>query len=576
MTAGRQLPESYPTILEVFKRSVHDHGDRRAVVTPAERGRGREYVELTYRELDELSDRVAAGLVHQGIRPDEKVAVLARPRPEWLAAVLGIHKAGAVAVPIDPLLKAAEVHRLIAACDALGAIVSGDLFPLVEGLETLEFVVHLDTDGEIETDGRWRVLPWREFLIDRPPPHRELEPGDLAFMLYTSGTMGDAKAVMLAHENVTANIYGVLDRLDVSSDDVVISIAPWNHSFGLIALIAVLWVGGTLVYTNDYLRLADVMKRYGATMLVAVPKLYHSIFQRVEAAIEESPLRRMLQRFAPRVVGWTLKRKLAGGRLRFFVSGSAPLSPRVIRGFRRLGIGMIEGYGMTEASPVLTFSTPFNDKPGSVGPPLCNVELKVIDANDEGIGEVLVRGPNIMRGYYKNPKRTREVLDDDGWLHTGDLGYLDEENWLYIKGRRKNVIVLETGKNVYPEEIEWELSRIPYIEDVLVRSAKRKDTEVIQALVYPNWEEIGEPRPKEEVRRLIWEEIRKRSDHLASYKRIKSEQDVILVDEPFEKTSLKDIKRYLYAEAIETGAEEAPSSGDRDPDPEPPSERESA
>ena len=539
----------YPTIPEIFERTVRRHGEKLAIAAPPPEGIRAglvgEYAEITYRELQELSDRVASGLARRGIKPDDKVAILSRPRPEMAAAILGIHKAGAVAVPLDPLLQAAEIHRLLTQTDSVAALVSGELLPRVEGLATLQFLVALDP---VEKKPK-RVLAWEEFLSDAPPPLREVSPEDLAVLLCTSGTTGDAKAVMLTHRNLTSNVEGVLERLDVSHEDVVISIAPWNHSFGLITLLTVLRVGATIVWTNDYANLAQIMTRYRATILVAVPKLYHAMYERVMGAIEESRVRSFLSRVAPRVIGWQLKRKMAGGRLRFFASGSAPLSPHVIEGFRRLGVGMIEGYGMTEASPVLTFSTPFNDKPGSVGPPLPNVELRLLNPNEEGIGELLARGPNIMRGYYKNPERTREVLDEEGWLHTGDLAYIDEDGWVYIKGRCKSVIVLDTGKNVYPEEIEWELSHSPYIEEILVRAGRRKGMEVIQALVYPNWEAIGKPLPKEEVRRLIWQEIRKHNENLAQYKRIKSEQDVIIVDQPFEKTSLKDIKRFLYVDS---------------------------
>jgi long-chain acyl-CoA synthetase len=535
----------YPTILEIVQEAIWAQGDKLAIATPPPAPKGQEYAEISYQALGELSDKVAAALQHLGVRPGDHVAVLTKPRPEWLVAALGVLKAGAVAVPIDPLLKAVEVHRLLGASDVVGTFVSSELLPLVQGLETLEFIVDFDRTGESEDE---RIRAWEAFWGSATHPYhkREVRPDDLAFLLSTSGTTGDAKIVMLTHENITSNIEGVLERLTVGPSDVVISIAPWNHSLGLIVLLATLRVGATHVYTNDYARLADILKRYRATILVAVPKLYHAMYQRLEAAIQESRLRRWLYRVMPRLLGKMIKGKLAGGRLRFFVSGSAPLSPAVIQGFRRLGIGMIEGYGMTEASPVLTFSTPFNDKPGSVGPPLPNVELKLIDVNEEGIGELLARGPNVMGGYYKNPGRTREVLDEEGWLHTGDLAYIDKDGWVYIKGRRKNVIVLESGKNVYPEEIEWELSRIPYVEEVLVRADFRGGAEVIQALIYPNWEEIGKPLPPEKVRRLIWNEIKKRNQHLASYKRIKSEQDVIIVDKPFEKTSLRDIKRYLY------------------------------
>jgi long-chain acyl-CoA synthetase len=533
---------AYPTILEVFKASVKAQGAKRAIITLDPEGK--DYVGISFDELDRLSGRVAAGLAQLGVKPGEKVAILSKPRPEWAAAMLGILKAGAVVVPLDALLKRAEIHRLLAACDTVGVIVSQELYPMVEGLALPEFIVNLDSKPEGAEDVQ--LLSWEELLVDKPHPAPKVKPDDLAFLLNTSGTTGDAKPVMLAHENITANLSAVLERLDVTADDVVLSIAPWNHSFGLAVLIASIWCGATYIYTNDYANLAEVMRRYRVSILVAVPKLFQAMYQRVEATIQESVWKRLLYRFAPRVIGWLLKRRLTGGRLRFFLSGSAPLSPEVIRGFRGLGVGMIEGYGMTEASPVLSFSTPFNDKAGSVGPALSNVEVKLIDPDGEGVGELLVRGPNIMRGYYKNPERTREVLDEEGWLHTGDLAYIDKEGWLYLKGRRKSLIVLATGKNVYPEEIEWELGRSPLIEEILVRGVRRGETEAIQALVYPNWEELDKSLSKDEVRKLIWEEIKRRNKHLASYKRIKSEGDVIIVDEPFEKTSLRDIKRFLY------------------------------
>jgi len=532
--------------VDVFTASVKAQSSKRAIVTAAPQAEG--YDEVSYRGLAELADGVAAALVRRGIRPQEKVAILSKPRPEWAAALLGILKMGAVAVPIDPLLKEVEIHRLLHACDAVGVIASAELSPWVERSTSLQFIVNMDAKGSAPTRSR-KTIPWEGFLVNQKPPTWEVQAGDLAVMLCTSGTTGDAKCVMLAHENITSNLGAVFERLDVHSKDVVLSIAPWNHSFGLAVLIAALWKGATIVYTNDYANLGEVLRRYGTTILVGVPKLYHAMYQRVEEAIHASLWKRSLRRVAPGAVGWMLKRKLAGGKLRFFLSGSAPLSPAVIQGFRKLGVGMIEGYGMTEAAPVLSFSTPFNRKPGSVGPALSNVEFKLREPNEEGVGELLARGPNIMRGYYKNPQRTREAIDGDGWLHTGDLAYLDEDGWLYIKGRRKNVIVLDTGKNVYPEEIEWELGRIPYVEEVMVRSADKRGTEIIQALVYPKWDVIGSSLSPEDVKKRIWEEIKIRNQNLAVYKRIKSEQDLILVDRPFEKTTLKDIKRYLYVQS---------------------------
>lgn len=539
---------SSPVLVDALADALRQHRTKPAICIEAAASQGTP--QLTYGELDEQSDAVAAGLEHWGVRPGDHVAILSKPRPEWVSSFLGILKAGAAAIPIDPLLRKTEIHRLVSATDAVGIIVSGDSYPEVSGLATQELTVVFDRDkAELESNGDF--LTWDEFLSEQSFTPRERGPDDLAAMLCTSGTMGDAKSVMLSNGNITSNVEAVFERLVVTSDDLMVTIAPWNHSFGLVVLIATLWKGGTVVYTNDYANLADVTARHRATVLVAVPKLFHSMYERLIERIDANRWQRALKRIAPRLVGRTIRQRLSGGRLRFFVSGSAPLSPEVATGYRKLGLGVVEGYGLTETAPVICFSDAFTPKVGTVGPPLKNVEAKLIHTNEEGIGELLVRGPNVMKGYYKNERRTREILDEDGWLHTGDLAYIDDDGWIYIKGRRKNVIVLETGKNVYPEEIEWELLHSPYIQEIVVRQARRKGSDVIQALVYPNRAELDGDMTDDELRSLIWTEIRQRNRHLATYKRIKSERDVILVDEPFEKTTLEDVKRYLYQDQAE-------------------------
>jgi len=536
---------SYPALVDVLSEAMRQHRAKTAIAI--ESAGNPTPPQLTFGELDDQSDAVAAGLEHWGVRPGDHVAILSKPRPEWVSAFLGILKAGAVAIPVDPLLRKTEIHRLVSATDAVGIMVSGDSYPEVSGLATQELTVVFDLDKtELESNGDF--LTWEEFLSEQSFTPRERGPDDLAAMLCTSGTMGDAKSVMLSNENITSNVEAVFERLVVTSDDLMVTIAPWNHSFGLVVLIAALWKGGTVVYTNDYANLADVTARHRATVLVAVPKLFHSMYERLQERIDANRWQRALRRIAPRLVGRTIRQRLSGGRLRFFVSGSAPLSPEVATGYRKLGLGVVEGYGLTETSPVICFSDAFTPKVGTVGPPLKNVEAKLIHTDEEGIGELLVRGPNVMQGYYKNERRTREILDEDGWLHTGDLAYIDEDGWIYIKGRRKNVIVLETGKNVYPEEIEWELLHSPYIQEIVIRQSTRKGSDVIQALIYPNRAELDGEMTDDELRSLIWNEIRQRNRHLATYKRIRSEQDVILVDEPFEKTTLEDVKRYLYQE----------------------------
>jgi len=245
-------------------------------------------------------------------------------------------------------------------------------------------------------------------------------------------------------------------------------------------------------------------------------------------------------------VGRKIKDSLTDGRLRFFISGSAPLDPKVALGFRRLGIGLLEGYGLTETSPVVCFCDPFSRKAGSVGAPIPGAEAKLIDVREDGVGELLIRGPIVMQGYYENHGATQEVIDDEGWFHTGDLAVIDSDGEIYLKGRAKHVIVLESGKNVYPEEVEWELSRIPYIEEVLVRGGKLNGQEVVQAVIYPNEEALEKDGHADAPLQAIWDAIKIRQGRLAPHKRIRRKEDVILVDEPFPKTSTMDIKRHLY------------------------------
>ena len=537
------------TIVDFFTRSAERYPENLAVRVPALRRPG--YEELSYRELRERARRLAAALRQRGISQGDHVVLFSPPRVEWVVAFLGVLHAGGVVIPIDAQLSAAEAQRIVAQADAKLALVATERHRALRetGLELIAL-------GE----GKGRNVETLEEVIASTPEGFSAtpDPEDLAVIAFTSGTTGSAKGVMLSHRNFSADVEACLERMPVGPEDVLLSIAPWYHSYGLTAgLLVALYAGATAVYTSDYKELPRIMQETGTTVLLGVPKLYHLMYERIINEVRKNPLGKALLWLAPKLVGQKVKRKLATPRLRFFVSGGAPLDPEVARGFRRLGIGMIEGYGLTETAPVLAFSYPFDRKAGTVGPPFSSVEVKILDPDEEGVGEILVRGPMVMRGYYKNPEKTKEVLDEEGWFHTGDLGKLDEENWLYIKGRKKNVIVLESGKNVYPEEVEFELGRSRYIEDILIKRGYRQGKEVVQALVYPDWERlkregIASERLTEgeiaKVKELLWREISTRGRNLAPYKRVKSREDIMVLSEPFEKTNSQDIKRYLYLE----------------------------
>jgi long-chain acyl-CoA synthetase len=515
-------------------------------MVPRKDGSG--YEESSYGELTTWSKHLAAGMQKHGIQPDDKVALISKPRLEWAIGFHAIFRCGAVAVPIDATLTPKEVERLFIAADVKWVLADGEWIQAlskVDGLKDRTSLEQFVAFDPVDVDD---TLTYGELMADEGEPEPvSRKPSDLALLMCTSGTTGDSKAVMLTHENLSSNIANTLEVVLITQRDIVIEIAPWNHIFGVLVLIMGLKLGCKIIYTDDYRRLPELMAEQSVTILVGVPKLFHGVFSKLEQTLTASLLKNALYKVAPKVVGKKVIDRF-GGKLRFMISGSAPLDPKVMQGLRRLGIGIIEGYGMTETSPVLSASTEFNEKYGSVGPAIPSLELKIDQPNDEGIGEVVVRGPNVTQGYYKNEDRTKETIDENGWLHTGDLGFLDSENWLYIKGRQKNVIVLESGKNVYPEELEFQFANIPEIAEVMATSGERKGVEIIKVFVYPDPEVVDASMPKDELKATIWQKIREESQQLAPFKRPKSESDLILVDTPFEKTSTLDIKRYLYSD----------------------------
>ncbi len=525
-----EVPDALRTIPGLFRRSAERYKDHPAVRNTADIPR--EPREITYGELEELAERLAAGLETAGLRRGDRVAIISRPRIRYAAAVLAVLKLGAWVVPLDPSFTADELTRLLKHAGVSHVFAGEAVFEKLDAYPAER--IDLDDAG-----GRTFDSLLVDGKVEAAPP----TPEDIAFLAYTSGTTGDPKGVMLSHGNIAADLINGTKVIPVFPSDVFLAIAPWHHILGLVAcLILPLYGGAVALYTDDYRRTAELMKEHGVSIFVGVPKLYHAMYERLIGKISATALGRLMWRWTPRLVGRRIKQKLSGGALRFFVSGSAPLNPSVALGFRRMGIGMMEGYGLTETSPVISVCDPFGRKGGSVGRPIPGMEARVKDPAPDGIGELLVRGPIVMQGYYQNETATRRAIDAEGWFHTGDLACLDESGEIFLKGRAKNVIVLDSGKNVYPEEIEWELGRIPYVEEVMVRSGP----DGIEAIVFPNHERLTEDGILGRVREVIWDAVRRAQTTLAPYKRLRSIRQLVLVDQPFPKTSTLDIKRHLY------------------------------
>jgi long-chain acyl-CoA synthetase len=545
ITLPTRSSRRYPTISAFLARAVRTYGDRVALRLPLSR-EGRLIVqETTYKELWDLSGRLATWLSARGVGEGDRVAIVSKPSLGWAVAFFAVQRLGAVAMPLDSGLQVPEIRRLLA--EAEGSVLFcapdryADLAPLTKEVPGLKEVVALEE--AVGALSLWEVLPGESAFKDAQPDVEEL-----AVLMYTSGTTGDSKGVMLCHRNITANIEAILKVIQVGPEDRALTIVPWYHIYGLTAsFLAPLWVGASVAYTDDYRNLIPIAQRIGVTILIGVPKLYHTLWRRLHENIQGSFTKRLFYRFTPRLLGKLIKKKLLGEQFRFFVSGGAPLHPEVAGALRRLGIAIMEGYGLTETAPVLCLSEAF-DPPGTVGRPLPGVQVKIDHPDEEGLGEVLARGPNVMLGYYKNPRRTREVFTEDGWFRTGDLGKLDEQGRLYLYGRKKNMIMLESGKKVYPEEVEWEFSRIPEIAEVLVYEDTSRGQPMVAAMVYPNWDVLRERgiTDPERARDVIWEKIQEAQQNLAPFKRLRGKESLVLVEKPFEKSTKQEIKRHLY------------------------------
>lgn len=538
----------YLTIPRFFARTVARFPDRPAVRNT--RNRPQEPHEVTYSKLDQLVRRLASGLAAMGIEKGDRVAIMSRPRIRFAAAFLAIVRLGAWVVPLDPTLTLNEAEDIITEAEVKAVFAPHHLFDrLPKGGPTL-------IDFNDGPDG----ISFASLLREGTPPEVALSEFDTAVLAYTSGTTGGSKGVMLSHANLTADIEACIGVMPITEGDIFLGIAPWHHILGLtVTLLIPLYTGALTMYTDDYRAIVKLLKENSVTIFTGVPKLYRAMYEKLVVQIHSTLVGRILHAIAPRIVGRKVRESLTDGHLRFFISGSAPLDPRVSLGFRRLGIGLLEGYGLTETSPVVSFCKPFSRKGGSVGPSLPTIEAKLANVRRDGVGELLVRGPTVMAGYYKNKAATRAVIDDEGWFHTGDLAMLDHDGEIFLKGRKKNVIVLESGKNVYPEEVEWEIARIPYVEEVLVRRGIRQPhgidpqdisrgqgQEVVEAVIYPNQEWVKKDGHRTDLQTIIWEAVKERQGRLAPHKRIRRKEDIILVDRPFPKTSTMDIKRHLY------------------------------
>jgi long-chain acyl-CoA synthetase len=533
---------------------------------------------LTFGQLRARAREFALWLIRaKGIRIGDKITILGKNRADWDVAFWGTVIAGAVPVLIDPERRAEGVKRHVLHTDSRLIVMADDYQDDGSRRELREFASSHSL-GLIEMTSYERV-DWDEGEANELLNEigGRVDADETAVILCTSGTTADPREVELTHGNIIANIQGSLETVDITGEDKLGHITPPHHSFGLtVAKLLPLWIGATNVYTDRYRQIPELIRDKSVTVFVGVPALFAMVAKKIEEVLEkqkrQKPHLKLLDRFLPKLVGRRIVEKLGWDSLRFFLSGAAPVPRWVLEVFWRRGLQLYEGYGTTENSPVYGFNSD-RRKLGSVGRPITTLSVKIVDEKGETLGfgetgEIALGGPCIMKGYYRNPEATEAVIriDDKGvrWLHTGDLGYLDDEGCLFITGRKKYVIVLPGGKNVNPELVEAELSQAEYVREVLVVADFHQDSsgveqEVVKAIVQPDWdviekdtklcyaELVGQPQV---LKSLIWDNINKcqqRSRQLSHFEKVASHRLEIKMDE-FQKTSSGKIKRELYIE----------------------------
>lgn len=517
-----------------------------------------EYRRLTYGEVARRARMLGAALVRAGLAPGDRVALISENRPEWAVAYFAVMAAGGTAVPLDVQLADAEVANVLSHAECRMAIASGKQAARLLAAP-LAWIVDLDARANGERTLALQIVLRDSELADRPLPRVERDA--LASILYTSGTTGTPKGVMLSHGNFLANVESVMKFRLVNAQDNLLSVLPLHHAFPFTVQLILLFTGARITFPAS-LKGPDLlacMHETGVTVLVAVPQLFYLLHKGIFDRIGGRPLLvrallRLLLRLsgALRSSGINLGRlvfgqvhRRFGGRIRIMASGGARLDPLIARDFLALGFTLTEGYGLTETAPVVAFNPLDRVRPGSVGVPLPGVDVQIVNADAEGVGEIAIRGPNVMRGYYRHPEATADVMRDGEWFLSGDLGYRTPDGYIVITGRAKEVIVLSSGKNLYPEEIEEQYLKSAYIKEICLipQTSDRAGAAVegVLALVLPDLD-VFRAKGLTNIAETIRWDMENVGRDLPAYKR---PTGLRIVKEGFPRTRLGKIQRHL-------------------------------
>ena len=536
-------------------------------------------VEKTYKEIKSEIEEFSTALLNLGLE-NKKILLIGNNRYEWCVSYLAITTGNMVVVPLDKALPSGEIENLVKISKADAVIYENkysDIFnKLKEDNTTLKTFINMDWVKETKGILSYKKLveEGKELIKNGNEVYNKINIDNekMSILLFTSGTTSKPKGVMLSQKNICSNVMAMARMSKMYPNDVLLSFLPLHHTFECtITFLYGFYSGVTVAFCDGLKYIAKNLEEYKISVIVAVPLVLETMYKKIENGIEKSGKSKTVKvmgtisNFLYKYLHIDIRRKIfksvldqLGGNVRILYFGAAAMSKHVIDGYNTFGIASVQGYGLTETSPLIAAETDKNKKPGSVGRNPYNVQIKIVDEDDkeikekgkEHVGEIVAKGPNVMIGYYENEKATKQVLKD-GWFYTGDLGYFDEDGYLFITGRKKEVIVLKNGENVYPSDIEFLVNRLSYVQESIIfpRENSKKEISLGIKIVYDEnliKENYGE-KTKREYKELVWKDIKEINKELPVFKRIK---ELIITTEPLEKTTTQKIKRFKELDKI--------------------------
>ena len=552
--------EKFETIREYINRGIKKYNKNNAFIIKIKNNNKINYKNITYKEFGEDIKNLGTKLIDMGLE-NKRIAIIGKNSYEWVCSYISVICGVGVAVPLDKGLQDDEIISLLNRSKADAIIFENKYLELIKKIkkekntQIKKFICMNKNEEflniyELINDGKKLIKNKNNKYLNH-----KINPEEMATIIFTSGTTSMAKAVVLTNKNIASNIYDLNCTEKIYSTDVNLAFLPLHHAFGSTGMILFLANGTTNVFCDGLRHIQNNLKEYKVTTFVCVPLLLENIYKKIINKIEKEKKKKIIK-IAIIISNLLLKIKIdirrkifkpiineLGGNIRFIISGASAIDKKVAKGFNDFGILTVQGYGLTETSPVLSAENEKNIKYGSIGKPMPSVEIKIENKNKKGIGEIVAKGPNIMKEYYEMPEETSNVLKD-GWFYTGDLGYIDKNGYIFITGRKKNVIVLKNGKNVYPEELEQLISGLPYVKENMVFGKEKEDDLVVSVKIvydknymYTKNGDISE----EKIRDIIWQDIKKINKTLPKYKYIKN---LIITNEPMIKTTTAKIKRF--------------------------------